>query len=192
MELERVINKCLTKEPGKRYQHMDEIAVDLPAVLDEVESGSRPVHQAQRRSRRGVFLGAISVVVLAVVAVLIFFFSQQSSPVSKKSIAVLPFENLNDAADDYFSDGITEDILTRLSKISDLLVISSKATKRYKDSPKGPREIGKELGVAVLLSGSVRRESERLRINCQLIDAETETQVWAETYDRALQDVFAI
>lgn len=110
-----------------------------------------------------------------------------------KSIAVLPFVNLSDnKEDEYFSDGMTEDILLHLSKIGDLRVISRTSAMKYKGSNKSIREIADELGVAAILEGSVRRAGSRIRIVGQLIDAQADEYLWAETYDREFQDVFAI
>ncbi|MCK4403560.1 MAG: protein kinase [candidate division Zixibacteria bacterium] len=113
--------------------------------------------------------------------------------IGEKSIAVIPFINLSeDKANEYFSDGITEDIITQLFKIGDLKVISRTSAMLYKGSKKSLREIGKELGVATILEGSVRRAGNRVRIVGQLVDAETDEHIWAETYDRDLSDIFAI
>ena len=110
-----------------------------------------------------------------------------------KSIAVLPFVNFSDSKDDeYFSDGITDDILTHLSKIGDLRVIARTSVMQYKNTEKRIRDIGRELGVAAILEGSVRRADSRVCITSQLVDAKTEEHLWAETYDRDLTDIFAI
>jgi adenylate cyclase len=109
------------------------------------------------------------------------------------SVAVLPFENLSgEEANRYFSDGMTEEIIARLARIPDLKVISRTSAMRYRDTELGPGEIGRELGVASLLEGSVQREGDRLRISARLVDTETTRTLWAESYDRALEDVFAI
>ena len=116
-----------------------------------------------------------------------------SSSIPDKSIAVLPFENLSDdkgAA--YFADGIQDEILTRLAKIGDLKVISRTSTLRYKSRPENLLEIAKQLGVAHILEGSVQKSGDRVRVNAQLINAQTDTHLWAETYDRTLTDVFAV
>lgn len=111
----------------------------------------------------------------------------------EKSIAVLPFNNIsNDTLQQYFSDGITEDIITQLSRISDLKVISRTSVMQYKNTTKTIREIAKELNVAAILEGSVRKEGNKLRINAQLIDANTDKHIWAEQYDRDASEVFAI
>ena len=114
--------------------------------------------------------------------------------VAPKSIAVLPLVNMNqDPETEWFSDGITEDIITQLTKIRDLKVISRTTVMRYKgEQEKTLREIGEELGVASLVEGSVRQQGDRVRITAQLIDAATDEHLWAETYDRQMTDVFAI
>ena len=113
--------------------------------------------------------------------------------IESKSIAVLPFENLSEEkANAYFADGIQDEILVRLAKIADLKVISRTSTQHYKSAPENLRKVGKELGVAHLLEGSVQRTANRVRVNAQLIDARTDAHLWAQTYDRDLADVFAI
>ncbi len=110
-----------------------------------------------------------------------------------KSIAVLPFESLSDDKENgYFADGIQDDVLTNLSKISDLKVISRTSVMPYRGKGSNVREIGKALGVATLLEGSVRRVGNRVRVNVQLINTENDEHLWAEDYDRELTDVFAI
>src|SRR5207244_12322512 len=114
-----------------------------------------------------------------------------ASSVSGKSIAVLPFDNLSDdKQNSYFADGIQDDILTALSKISDLKVISRSSVMRYRDNKRNLREIAHELDVANLLEGSVRRLGDEIRVNGQLIDARTDAHLWAEHYDRKTSDVF--
>ena len=113
---------------------------------------------------------------------------------SAKSIAVLPFENLSDDKQNtYFADGVQDQILTNLARVSDLRVISHTTVRQYKSGvPRNLREIGKQLGVTHILEGSVQRAGDRLRIAAQLIDARTDSQIWAETYDRTAADLFTI
>jgi len=112
---------------------------------------------------------------------------------SEKSIAVLPFDNIsNDTLQQYFSDGITEDIITQLSKIAGLKVISRTSVMQYKGNRKNIKDIADELGVASILEGSVRKEGNKLRITAQLIDAQTDKHLWSETFDRDASEVFAI
>jgi TolB-like protein/thioredoxin-like negative regulator of GroEL len=116
-----------------------------------------------------------------------------ATPTLGKSIAVLPFENLSDdKSNAYFADGIQEEILTRLSKIAALKVISRTSTQRYKSMPDNLREVGKQLGVANLLEGSVQKAGDSVRINVQLIRAENDSHLWAETYDRKLDNIFGM
>jgi TolB-like protein/class 3 adenylate cyclase/Tfp pilus assembly protein PilF len=116
-----------------------------------------------------------------------------ASSIPEKSVAVLPFENLSRDPDNaYFTDGIQDEILTRLSKIAALKVISRTSTQKYKSSPDNLREVGKQLGVANLLEGSVQKVANAVHVNVQLIRAATDEHVWAESYNRKLDDVFGV
>jgi adenylate cyclase len=140
-------------------------------------------------------LASAVVLLLVVAAVWIYGTSSQGQKFTgkEKSIAVLPFENIsNDSLQDYFSDGITEDIITNLSKIADLKVISRTSVMQYKNNTKNLRQIAEDLGVAAILEGSVRKEGDQVRISAQLIDANTDRHLWAERYDRNTSEVFAI
>ena len=111
----------------------------------------------------------------------------------KPSLAVLPFENLSDVAEEeYFADGLTDDLITDLSKISGLFVIARNSVFAYKDKAVDVPDVARELGVRYVLEGSVRRAGERVRINAQLIDGTTGGHVWAERYDRDYADIFAV
>src|SRR5213595_1743043 len=117
----------------------------------------------------------------------------ESVKVAAKSIAVMPFENLSeDKANAYFAEGIQEEILTRLVKIADLKVISRTSTQRYQSKPGNLSEIGKQLGVASILEGSVQKAGDQVRVNVQLVNAQTDSHLWAETYDRKLTDIFGV
>src|SRR5438477_1015224 len=112
---------------------------------------------------------------------------------NSKSIAVLPFENLSeDRANAYFAEGIQEEILTRLAKIADLKVISRTSTQQYKSKPGNLSEIAKQLGGANILEGSVQKAADQVRVNVQLINAQTDSHLWADTYDRKLTDIFGV
>ena len=117
-----------------------------------------------------------------------------ASAAPEKSIAVLPFENLSeDKANEFFADGVQDEILTDLSRIADLKVISRTSVVHYKSGvARNLREIGQQLGVANVVEGSVQRSGNRVRVNAQLVDARTDRHLWAQTYDRDLADVFAI
>lgn len=119
--------------------------------------------------------------------------STAEAAVDPKSIAVLPFENMSvDKDNAFFADGVHEDILTNLSFVRDLHVVSRTSVMRYKGTTKSIRDIAKDLGVAFVLEGSVRREGGKVRVTGQLIDARTDEHVWAKAYDRDLTDIFAI
>jgi TolB-like protein/Tfp pilus assembly protein PilF len=147
---------------------------------------------AMRRRRRNAFLLAG----LGLAALLIagsFILPRASARKIDKSIAVLPFANLSDDKENtYFADGIQDDVLTSLSKIGDLKVISRTSVMRYRGQLTNVREIGKALGVSNILEGSVRRSGNKVRVNVQLIDANTDEHIWANDYDRDVSDVFAI
>jgi TolB-like protein len=145
----------------------------------------------------------ILAVILAIGGVLLWRFSETPSKpaatsetagaIPAKSVAVLPFENLSAEKDNaYFADGIQDEILTGLAKIGDLKVISRTSTQGYGSRPRNLAEIGRELGVAHVLEGSVQKAGTRVRVNVQLIDAASDDHLWAETYDRTLEDVFAV
>jgi TolB-like protein/Flp pilus assembly protein TadD len=111
----------------------------------------------------------------------------------EKSIAVLPFESLSeDKANAYFADGIQDEILTRLSKISDLKVISRTSTKTYKNAPRNLHEIAQQLGVSTILEGRIQKSADQVRVTVQLIKAVNDSHLWAESYDRKLSDVFQV
>jgi TolB-like protein len=109
------------------------------------------------------------------------------------SIVVLPFTNLSDdRQQQYFADGITEDLTTDLSRLTGMIVISCNTAFMYRNKPVDTRQVGRELGVRYLLEGSVRRSANRVRVNAQLIDAETEAHLWAERFDRDTADLFSL
>ncbi len=144
-----------------------------------------------RRRRNIIMLIATGVVISAATG--FFVLPRVAAHKVDKSIAVLPFENLSDEKENaYFADGVQDDVLTNLSKISDLRVISRTSVMQYRGGATNLREIGKALGVSNILEGSVRRSGNRVRVNVQLIDANTDEHVWANDYDRDVTDVFAI
>src|SRR5437867_7183092 len=119
--------------------------------------------------------------------------AQSTLAAPEKSIAVLPFENRSeDKANDYLAEGIQDEILTRLSKIADLKVISRTSTQHYKSAPENLPETARQLGVAHILEGSVRKNGDTVRVNVQLIKAANDSHVWADTYDRKLTNIFSV
>src|ERR1700719_144406 len=165
----------------------------------EVPSRMRQAKQRSNVTRRRFWIGGVAIA-LALVGIGFFLLPKLkslgrfgSASSEAKSIAVLPFDNFSDdKQDSYFADGIQDDILTALSKISDLKVISRSSVMRYRDANRDLRQIARELQVANVLEGSVRRVGDEIRVTAQLIDARTDTHLWAEHYDRKTSDVFAI
>ena len=196
MELERIISKCLAKSPRARYQHADELIVDLRAIQPTSTAlppiGPRTIVLRSRRT--GVILSAAA---LILVAFAVWFFlgreAGELSQLRKRSIGVLPFSPFGRSFDDtVFANGIHDDILTQLSKINGLRVIARTSMVLYRDSKKTPQQIGNELDVGYLLEGSTRRSAGKIRITAQLIETADEGHVWADTYDRNDADVFAV
>ena len=167
------------------------IALILAWAYDVTPQGIRVTPGSHRR-RNLLMLIASGLIISAGAG--FFLLPRASARKIDKSIAVLPFQSLSEEKENaYFADGIQDDILTNLSKIGDLKVISRMSVMAYRgDALRNAREIGKALGVATLLEGSVRRAGNRIRVNVQLIDANNDEHIWAEDYDRDLTDVFAI
>ena len=168
---------------------------DSPKVIQhaQAEQAAKTAAAAAPRRLRGVYVAiAAAILFVAVTGLAIWFYSGQSPPASlpeEKSIAVLPFENFSPEKDNaFFADGIQDDILTSLAKIKDLRVISRSSVMAFRDAAQNVRHIGRKLGVANILEGSVRKEGDRVVLNVQLIDARNTRQIWANRYDRTLAD----
>jgi len=171
------------------------IALALAWAFDITPEGIKTTPDftsAPRHRRRNVIMLIAAGVIISALAGF-FVLPRASAHKIDKSIAVLPFENLSDDKENaYFADGIQDDLLTNLSKIGDLKVISRTSVMQYRGKAPNVREIGKALGVSNILEGSVRRSGNKVRINVQLIDAESDQHIWASDYDRDVTDVFAI
>jgi TolB-like protein len=171
------------------------IALILAWAFDITAQGVRATPTAAvpgaHRRRNVIMLVATGMIISAAAG--FFLLPRVAAHKIDKSIAVLPFESRSDEKENaYFADGIQDDVLTNLSKIGDLKVISRTSVMPYRGKTSNVREIGKALGVATILEGSVRRIGNRVRVNVQLINADTDEHIWAEDYDRDLTDVFAI
>jgi TolB-like protein len=172
-----------------------------PAVPEEF-SKNAPAGKTAPANRYPYLIAAMAIGALIIIAAIALLFrSGRNEPgsatslasIPEKSIAVLPFENLSDdKSNAYFTDGIQDEILTRLSKIAALKVISRTSTTKYKSAPDSLRDIGKQLGVANVLEGSVQKIANAVHVNVQLIRAATDEHLWAESYNRKLDDVFGV
>jgi TolB-like protein/Tfp pilus assembly protein PilF len=212
--LQDIILKALEKNREERYQSAREMLVDLRRLLREIDSGavtgvtpavgSQPRITAAvaplRTGRQKYAIAAAAVAAVLITGLLVWKSgvarskpaAPSAGPVEVRSLAVLPLENLSqDPAQEYFADGMTDELIARLSKISALRVISRTSTMRYKGSKKSLPEIARDLQVDAVVEGSVQRSGDRVRINARLIDA-AEQQMWSESYDRELRDVLSI
>jgi len=168
--MENILGKALEKDPDLRYQSAAELRADLKRLKRDTESGRRPA------SEKSVLASGTNL-----------------AAEKQKSVAVLYFENQSGAKEDeYFRDGITEDIVTELSKIAQLEIFPRSEMLAFRDKPVTAQQVSQQLGVSYVLEGSIRRAGNRVRITVQLVEASTRHSVWAERYDRQLEDVFAI
>ena len=221
--LSRVINRCLAKDPERRYQSVKDVRLELDTLEREVVSSEMLASQATsptfKKTPRRRWAWIVSV--LVVLLVLVGWFTlrdgrpaagePESTPAvtqnsetrgveavtaDRQRIVVLPIENLGSPEDEYFADGMTEEITSRLAVVSGLRVISRTSARHYKGNRPSLKQVGEELGVDYVLEGSVRwaktAEGNRVRITQQLIQVRDDTHLWAETYDRDLADVFEI
>jgi serine/threonine protein kinase/Tfp pilus assembly protein PilF len=189
--------KCLEKDPKRRYSSALALGEDLEHWLK---------HEPIRAKRSGFFTHTrkwvrrnptTSVLVTLLVALAtglsVSVWNRKARVIIPKSIAVLPFENLSPDPDNaYFADGMQEEILTRLASIADLKVISRTSTQQYQSKPRNLAQIAKQLGVANIVEGSVQKISDKVRVNVQLINAQTDAHLWADTFDRKLTDIFSV
>jgi TolB-like protein len=196
-DLSTICLKCLEKDPQRRYSSALALAEDLEHWLKHEPIRAKPsgfFTHAQKWVRRNPSTTVLVTLLVAVLAGLgITVWNHQPAVLIPKSIAVLPFENLTDDPNNaYFAEGIHEEILTRLASIAGLTVISRTSTQQYQSKPRNLREIASQLGVANILEGSVQKAADQVRVNVQLIHAQTDSHLWAETYDRKLTDVFGV
>jgi serine/threonine-protein kinase len=192
--VEAIIEKALAKERARRYGTMDEFLSDLEAQRDQITLG---IKQRRFRAMRGfkrrkrLTTGAVTIVALVAAVVLVQVFHNGDMTID--SIAVLPLEDLSgDPAQEYFADGMTDALIAELTKIGALDVISRTSVMRYKETDKPLPQIARELGVTVVVEGSVLRDGERVRITAQLIHASTDRHLWADNYDRDFGDILIL
>jgi len=197
--LQQIVSKALQKDAAQRYQNANEMLGALKTLRRQLEFRA----ELERSAPTGLWFRwtrSPTVLVFALLVGALFFafpFYWLRKPIMssppEKSVAVLPFQNLSkDQEKAFFTDGIQEEILSRLSKIADLKVISRTSTQRYKSKPENLPTIAKQLGVTHILEGSVQESGDAMRINVQLINAQSDSHLWAENYDRKVTDIFAV
>src|SRR5213595_2211525 len=200
-DLSTICLKCLEKDPKRRYPSALALAEDLERWVkhEPIQARRTGIFTRGRKwVRRKPAVAALIASLVALAAAIgwnVWQGALISHPIAlaTNGIAVLPFENLSGNPDNaYFADGIQEEMLTRLASIADLKVISRTSTQRYQSKPRNLREIAKQLGVANILEGSVQKAAEQVRVNVQLVNAQTDSHLWAETYDRKLIDLFGV
>ena len=193
---EDTVAACLSKDPARRPQSTAEIPQRL-----QLRAGEPRIRRTSGRNANKKALLISGIAAICILGVIGWYGRSKghSKPASlgpaipEKSIAVLPFQNRSEEkANDYFAEGIQDEILTRLSKIADLKVISRTSTQRYRSAPENVPDIARQLGVAHILEGSVQKSGGAVRVNVQLINAATDSQSWAETFDRKLTDIFSV
>ncbi len=202
-DFERVLEKSLEKDRGLRYQSAAEMRTDLKRIQRATESGRTAAARSEAgeggRSKRAFFFAVVGLLVVLLGAAGIAWYEKQHSTAqsaptaAKPSVAVLPLQNLSAEPDSaYFSDGMTDEITTKLAKIEGIDVASHSTVAALKTTDKSAGEIGKALGVRYLLEGSVRKAGEQVRINVQLIDSTSGFQVWADDFTGEMKDVFSL
>lgn len=190
-------NKCFNEfygfPPGevKNKMHDNVLGHDDHLPVNN-STATTSISSSYTKLSRSTLFATLAILVIAIT--LLYFYSKGNvHDRSDKSIAILPFKNLSeDQRNEYFSEGVIEAIRTRLSQIKDFRVISRTSVEQYRTSAKSARDIASELGVSTLLEGSIQRNNNKIRMEVRLIDGVTEAQVWAESYDQELEDVFVI
>ena len=200
--LEEIILKCLEKEPENRYQSAKELGVDLRRLAMPSSITTAPAMRAPATWRKVAIRAAYGAAGLLVLVAMLVGINAGGwrermlgtvSPQKIQSLAVLPLENLShDSEQDYFADGMTDEMITELSKLSALRVISRTSVMQYKGAKKPLHKIAEELKVEAVVEGSVLRSGDRVRINVKLIHASDDRQLWAESYERGLGAVLAL
>jgi serine/threonine protein kinase/Tfp pilus assembly protein PilF len=194
---EDAVAACLAKNPSRRPQSAAEIAQRL-----QLAPGQTRTRRALGKSsnRKALLVGGIATLSVLVLAGVYFGASKRhaqpishTSAIPEKSIAVLPFENLSEEKTNaYFAEGVQNEVLTRLAAVRDLKVISRTSTAKYQSKPDNLKSVAQELGVSTILEGAVQKAGDKVRVNVQLIDARTDTHLWARSYDRDFKDVLGV
>jgi len=187
--LQTMIDKALDKNVSTRHQHADDLAADLRALQRDASTDSP---HGRQNKRLPLLIGG-SVLLVAILVVVYFYLRPEQTPPAAKSIAVLPFVDMSPQKDqEYFCDGMTEELINRLSNIGQLRVPARTSAFSFKGKLDNIKEIGEKLGVETVLEGSVRKAGNQLRITTQLINVADGYHIWSQTFDRDLKDIFAV
>jgi serine/threonine protein kinase/tetratricopeptide (TPR) repeat protein len=211
-DLDAIVQRAMRKDPTERYASVADLETDIRHYLAgepvQARANTLPYRLLRFAGRQKSLAGRLALAALVIALAVLGIFAlidrrtegvapappaKPEAQIPLKSIAVLPFDDFNaPTGRSYFADGVQDDILTDLAKAGDLKVISRSGVSQYRTGARDVREIRQDLGVAYVLEGSVRKSNDRMRVNVQLIDTESDVQVWAEQYDRKLEDLFAL
>jgi len=206
MELERIINKCLEKDPEERYQHSNDLIVDVRKVERELSSGVRSKaaisnkavipgtssadkdsSSGNHRVKQTIKPWVYGIPIILILLLVLYFYIPDSTPSSEidNSIAVLPLENLSPDPDDaYFADGVHEDIIIQLSQVGDIRTIARSSVLRYSPEERNLQQVADELEVGAVMEGNVRRAGDVIRVAVELIEPHSNETIWADSYER--------
>jgi serine/threonine protein kinase/tetratricopeptide (TPR) repeat protein len=194
-KLSEVVDKCLIRDPSKRYQKMDDLVEDLYELAKDLDIDVRSIRRYSKAILRKEPIKYTSIAASLAIILLLgwYLLFQYKGSEWENSIAILPFDDLSQGRDqEWFCDGMTEQIISNLSKLNRLKVIARQSVMRYKESDKSISEIGQELNVDHILKGSIRIFGDRMRVTAQLIKTEDDFPLWSDDYNKDYQDLFVI
>ena len=193
--IERILEKALAKNPDKRFQTMEEMLEELTGTAEELKEGRRrksPIFKLGRKQRR-TFYRAAAGAFIVIIFLAVYFWQTRVAEAAPVSIVLLPMQNITqDTEQEWFSDGMTDALITDLAKISKLRVISRSSAMKYKGTDKAPPEIAAELGVEYVIEGSVVKMGDQIKVSARLINAPKNEYLWAENYEREFSNILGL
>jgi serine/threonine protein kinase len=194
LNLEKIINKAISKDPGKRFNSMDEMEEVLQVALNEYRSGKTTtsiIHKLGRKQLKMV--KRLSVVFLFLAAIIVYWWFNSNATSKPISIAILPLENISNNSDqEWLADGMTDALITNLARISGLKIISISSVMKFKKTDKTASDIAQALGVSYIFEGSIFKINNQIKINSRLIDASNDKYLWAQEYKRDFADILSL